>query len=97
MKFQILQGLGTNVPIISFTGTTWVMLEGRGYSFIDGVRTSNENDIIRYINGISEGKNIKSFGEHLPDDQFASETVIMSLRYVKAFQIMIFTGDLVIN
>ncbi|HHT9158769.1 MAG TPA: radical SAM family heme chaperone HemW [Candidatus Brocadiaceae bacterium] len=49
-------------------------------SSIDGARTSNENDIIRYVNGIGEGKNIKSFGEHLPDDQFASETVIMSLR-----------------
>jgi oxygen-independent coproporphyrinogen-3 oxidase len=66
--------------LVYWNNIGYVGVGAGAYSFIDGVRTSNENDIIRYINGISEGKNIKSFGEHLPDDQFASETVIMSLR-----------------
>ena len=50
------------------------------FSLIDGVRTSNEKDICKYIDGISENKNIKSFRENLQINQFASETVIMSLR-----------------
>lgn len=50
------------------------------YSFIDGIRTSNESDVLKYIDGIHENKNIKSFRECLPLDQLASETVIMSLR-----------------
>ena len=50
------------------------------FSFIDGVRTSNEKDIYKYIDGINENKNIKSFRENLQTNQFASETVIMSLR-----------------
>jgi len=50
------------------------------YSFIDGVRTSNERNVFKYIDGINENKNIKSFSECLQHDQFASETVIMSLR-----------------
>lgn len=50
------------------------------FSFIDGVRTSNEKDIDKYIDGINENKNIKSFRENLQINQFASETVIMSLR-----------------
>ncbi|HHT9108303.1 MAG TPA: radical SAM family heme chaperone HemW [Candidatus Wunengus sp. YC63] len=50
------------------------------FSFIDSVRTSNEKDIGKYIDGINENKNIKSFRENLQINQFASETVIMSLR-----------------
>jgi oxygen-independent coproporphyrinogen-3 oxidase len=50
------------------------------YSFIDGVRTSNERNVFKYIDGITENKNVKSFYECLPPEQFASETVIMSLR-----------------
>jgi len=50
------------------------------FSLIDGVRTSNEKDICKYIDGINENKNIKSFRENLQINQFASETVIMSLR-----------------
>ncbi|MFN3532742.1 MAG: radical SAM family heme chaperone HemW [Candidatus Brocadia sp.] len=50
------------------------------YSFIDGTRASNERDVLKYIDGIHENKNIKSFRECLPLDRFASETVIMSLR-----------------
>jgi len=50
------------------------------FSLIDGVRTSNEKDICKYIDGINENKNIKSFRENLQINQFASETVVMSLR-----------------
>lgn len=50
------------------------------YSFIDGVRTSNEKDVFKYIDGINENKNVKSFREILELNQFASETVVMSLR-----------------
>jgi len=50
------------------------------FSFIDGVRTSNEKDIGKYIDGINENKNVKSFRENLQINQFASETVVMSLR-----------------
>lgn len=50
------------------------------FSFIDGVRTSKEKDIGTYIDGINENKNVKSFRENLQINQFASETVVMSLR-----------------
>ena len=50
------------------------------FSFIDSVRTSNEKDICKYIDGINENKKIKSFRENLQINQFASETVVMSLR-----------------
>ncbi len=50
------------------------------FSFIDGVRTSNEKDIGKYIDGINENKSVKSFRENLQINQFASETVVMSLR-----------------
>ncbi len=50
------------------------------YSFVDGVRTSNERNVFKYIDGIHENRDIKSFRERLHHDQFASETVIMSLR-----------------
>lgn len=50
------------------------------YSFLDGVRTSNERDVVKYIEGIEGNKKIQSFRECLPFGQFASETVIMSLR-----------------
>jgi len=50
------------------------------YSFLHGVRTANEKDVLKYIHGIDENKNIKSFDECLPQNQLASETIIMSLR-----------------
>ncbi len=50
------------------------------YSFLDGVRTSNEKDVFKYIEGIKGSKNIKSFCERLEQEQLASETLIMSLR-----------------
>ena len=50
------------------------------FSFIDGVRTSNEKYLGKYIDGINENKNVKSFRENLQINQFASETVVMSLR-----------------
>ncbi|HEY4482225.1 MAG TPA: hypothetical protein VI489_05180, partial [Candidatus Brocadiaceae bacterium] len=50
------------------------------FSFIDGVRTSNEKDIGKYVDGINENKNVKSFRENLQINQFASETVVMALR-----------------
>ncbi|HHT9112892.1 MAG: radical SAM family heme chaperone HemW [Planctomycetes bacterium] len=58
----------------------YVGIGAGAFSFIDGVRTSNEKDIGKYIDGINENKNIKSFRENLQINQFASETVIMSLR-----------------
>jgi oxygen-independent coproporphyrinogen-3 oxidase len=50
------------------------------FSFIDSVRSSNEKDVSKYIDGINENKNVNSFRENLLINQFASETVIMSLR-----------------
>lgn len=50
------------------------------YSFLDGVRTSNEKDVFKYIEGIKGSRNIKSFRERLEREQLASETLIMSLR-----------------
>lgn len=58
----------------------YVGIGAGAYSFIDGVRTSNERDISKYITGINENKNITSFSECLPHGELASETVIMSLR-----------------
>ncbi|BBO17673.1 coproporphyrinogen III oxidase [Candidatus Brocadia pituitae] len=65
-----------------------VYWENKGYigvgagahSFLHGVRTANEKDLLKYIHGIDENKNIKSFDECLPQNQLASETIIMSLR-----------------
>ncbi|HHT9136714.1 MAG TPA: radical SAM family heme chaperone HemW [Candidatus Wunengus sp. YC60] len=50
------------------------------YSFVDGVRASNEKDIFKYIDGINESKYVKSFSENLELNKYASETVVMSLR-----------------
>lgn len=50
------------------------------YSFLHGVRTANEKDVSKYIHGIEENKNINSFAECLPQNQLASETIVMSLR-----------------
>ena len=44
------------------------------------MRTSNEKDVFKYIDGINENKNVKSFREKLELNQFASETVVMALR-----------------
>lgn len=58
----------------------YVGIGAGAYSFVDGVRTSNERNIGTYIDGIQEKRDIKSFRERLHHDQFASETVVMSLR-----------------
>ncbi|OHB84076.1 MAG: hypothetical protein A3J73_07160 [Planctomycetes bacterium RIFCSPHIGHO2_02_FULL_38_41] len=50
------------------------------FSFVDGLRTSNIRDVYQYIEGINEGRNIKTFSECLQHEHFASETVIMNLR-----------------
>ena len=50
------------------------------FSFIDGVRTSNEKDIDKYIDGINKHTRTKPFWENLALNQYASETVVMSLR-----------------
>lgn len=50
------------------------------FSFVDGLRTSNIRDVYQYIEGINEGRNIKTFTECLQHEHFASETVIMNLR-----------------
>jgi oxygen-independent coproporphyrinogen III oxidase len=57
---------------------SYVGIGAGAYSFIDGIRTMNERDVLCYSNGVPA--NIKSFSECLPPDQLASETVIMSLR-----------------
>ena len=59
---------------------SYVGVGAGAYSFIDGVRSSNEKDVFKYIDGINENKNVKSFRENLQPNQFASETVVMSLR-----------------
>ena len=38
------------------------------------------SDVYQYIEGINEGRNIKTFTECLQHEHFASETVIMNLR-----------------
>lgn len=53
------------------------------YSFIDGVRASNEKDVFKYIDGINENTCAKPFSEHLGLNQYASETVVMSLRLLQ--------------
>ncbi|MCC6324042.1 MAG: radical SAM family heme chaperone HemW [Candidatus Brocadia sp.] len=50
------------------------------HSFLHGMRTANEKDVLKYIQRIQENTSIKLFGECLPPDRLASETVIMSLR-----------------
>lgn len=65
---------------VYWNNTSYVGVGAGAYSFLHGVRTANEKNVFTYINGITENKDIKSFGECLPDDKFASETVIMSLR-----------------
>lgn len=59
---------------------SYVGVGAGAYSFIDGVRTSNEKDVFAYCNGIHGKRNAPSFCERLPLDHFASETIIMSLR-----------------
>lgn len=65
---------------VYWKNTSYVGVGAGAYSFIDGMRMSNEKDVFRYIDGIHENKNVKSFRECLPQDHFVSETVIMSLR-----------------
>ena len=50
------------------------------YSFINGIRSANEKDVLKYIEGIHENKSIKTFHECLGQDQRAAETIIMALR-----------------
>ncbi|MCF6158973.1 MAG: radical SAM family heme chaperone HemW [wastewater metagenome] len=50
------------------------------YSFVNGVRTSNEKDVFVYMSKVDENKNTTSFREQLTPGQYASETIIMSLR-----------------
>lgn len=65
---------------VYWNNTGYIGTGAGAYSFLRGVRTSNEKNVFTYINGIAENRDIKSFGECLPDDKFASETIIMSLR-----------------
>ncbi len=63
---------------LSYTGV------GAGaFSFISGVRTAHEKNVLSYIDGILGNNNITDFHERLPDAQHAAETVIMSLRLRK--------------
>ncbi len=66
--------------LVYWNNMSYIGVGAGAYSFINGVRTSNEKDVIKYVNKVNNGENIKSFDEHLPQDQFASETVVMALR-----------------
>ena len=65
---------------VYWRNTGYVGVGAGAYSFINGVRTSNEKNVFEYIDRINKNNNVKSFSECLCQDQFASETVIMSLR-----------------
>lgn len=65
---------------VYWNNMSYVGVGAGAFSFIDGVRTSNEKNVSKYIDWINENKNVKSFRENLQINQFASETVIMSLR-----------------
>ncbi|MDE1889707.1 MAG: radical SAM family heme chaperone HemW [Planctomycetota bacterium] len=65
---------------VYWKNTGYVGVGAGAYSFINGVRTSNEKNVFEYIDRINKNNNVKSFSECLCQDQFASETVIMSLR-----------------
>lgn len=58
----------------------YVGIGAGAYSYIGGIRTSNEKDVLKYIEGLGTDKNTQSFAEYLLPDKCASETVIMSLR-----------------
>ncbi|MGR3318641.1 MAG: radical SAM family heme chaperone HemW [Candidatus Anammoxibacter sp.] len=49
-------------------------------SFINGKRTSNEKDVVKYIQNVDTHKGNTTFFEHLPPREHAAETVIMGLR-----------------
>ncbi len=49
-------------------------------SYLDGRRTSNVKDILRYIARIEAGKSPKTFGERLAPRRRAAETLMMALR-----------------
>ncbi len=65
---------------VYWRNTGYVGVGAGAYSFINGVRTSNEKNVFEYIDRINKNNSVKSFSECLCQDQFASETVIMSLR-----------------
>ncbi|MCF6148278.1 MAG: radical SAM family heme chaperone HemW [Candidatus Kuenenia sp.] len=50
------------------------------FSFIAGERAMNERNVLHYIKGINENKNVKVFRESLPQHKYASETIVMALR-----------------
>ncbi|MFQ5863465.1 MAG: radical SAM family heme chaperone HemW [Candidatus Brocadiales bacterium] len=49
-------------------------------SYLDGRRTSNVRDVLRYIVRIESGKSAKTFGEYLAPRERAAETLVMALR-----------------
>lgn len=65
---------------VYWRNTSYMGVGAGAHSFIDGMRMSNEKDVFRYIHGMHENKDVKSFRECLPQDHFVSETVIMALR-----------------
>lgn len=65
---------------VYWKNTGYVGVGAGAYSFIGGVRTSNEKYVVKYIDGINENTYAKPFSERLGPDQYASETVVMSLR-----------------
>lgn len=49
-------------------------------SYLNGRRTSNIKDVLRYIMRVEAGKNAKTFGEYLSPEKRAAETLMMGLR-----------------
>lgn len=66
--------------LIYWKNLGYVGVGAGAFSFIDGVRTSNEKDIFKYVAGINTKVTTKSFSENLALNQYASETIVMSLR-----------------
>lgn len=62
---------------------SYVGVGAGAFSFINGVRTAHEKNVLNYIGGILGNKDTTAFRERLPDVQSAAETVVMSLRLRK--------------
>ncbi|MDR4509130.1 MAG: radical SAM family heme chaperone HemW [Candidatus Brocadiaceae bacterium] len=65
---------------IYWKNLSYVGIGAGAYSFIHGIRSSNEKDILTYIKRSQENKNLQVFCERLENDCLASETIVMSLR-----------------
>lgn len=62
---------------------SYVGVGAGAFSFINGVRTAHEKNVLSYIDGILGNNDTTAFREQLPDAHSAAETVVMSLRLRK--------------